>query len=405
MLNVFHIPGDSKPISPAQPRELKRSNSFRKNGRTLEKQSSAEDVIDSDEQISQKIQTVLSKLNVGSPDFNLSASIISLASACTDTSNNSSFDFDESRVQNFTCLIVEDSVLQRKLIQRRLQQFAPAGTVWQTHFVQSAEKAVDIIRQFSFDLIIVDQNLSGGGGKMKGSEFIHIVRDELMNTTIVGCTGTQDKSECRKLTEAGAEFLWQKPPPQNSFILINQIIEQVVMKKSINSSQSVVSIDTDCDSEATENEDEDEEDFKTFETQNYKLNLKPLECLSPTPVGSSTEDLPSRLSRPLKSISKFSSKLRANIYYHPRVDEESESSFDLCDSMDGTDCDSSPIRSERDDYGFDSSYVHDFDELLQSEYKHTLSVEEIAALRGHPDFPVTWAPERTLKKTYITGEA
>jgi hypothetical protein len=84
-------------------------------------------------------------------------------------------------------LVIEDSITQRKIIIKQLNVFKDKlnaneslsnmlPTTWIVHFARSGEEALDMIARsrVSYDIFIVDQNLSANGGLLFGHEVVII---------------------------------------------------------------------------------------------------------------------------------------------------------------------------------------------------------------------------------------
>jgi CheY-like chemotaxis protein len=136
---------------------------------------------------------------------------------------------DASGLSDLTFLLLEDSTMQQKIMKRRLEQ---TGVNLHVVSVYSGESAIEIIKTSQrFDVIVVDQNLSGGGGLMRGHEFIEIVRNDrdFKDAIIIGCTGAVDPNISLMMMRSGADFIWPKPLPGNSTLL--HYINRAMRKK------------------------------------------------------------------------------------------------------------------------------------------------------------------------------
>lgn len=123
-------------------------------------------------------------------------------------------------------LIIEDSKAQRKIMMKRLQlasgqlQNNQLDDAWVMGSASSGEEALQIVQTHAFDIVIVDENLGGSGGKLMGHEVVKIMRESynMTNTVIIGCTSNTQRNTT-KLLEAGADSVWPKPMPDDSTIL------------------------------------------------------------------------------------------------------------------------------------------------------------------------------------------
>ena len=126
---------------------------------------------------------------------------------------------DFVRLANLEVLLLEDSKSQRKVMAKRIQL---VDSSWHISHASSAEAAIELIekRGKSYDVIVVDQNLSGGGGSLLGHEFIQIIRSmNFKSTVIIGCTGSVDPQVGLQMFNSGADFIWPKPLPPSSTLL------------------------------------------------------------------------------------------------------------------------------------------------------------------------------------------
>lgn len=135
---------------------------------------------------------------------------------------------DARGLSDLKFLLLEDSTTQQKIMKRRLEQ---TGVNLHVVSAYSGESAIELIKTSQrFDVMVVDQNLSGGGGLIRGHEFIEIVRNDraFKNTIIIGCTGAVDPNVSLMMMRSGADFIWPKPLPGNSTLLhyINRAIRK-----------------------------------------------------------------------------------------------------------------------------------------------------------------------------------
>ena len=62
----------------------------------------------------------------------------------------------------------------------------------------------------------VDQYMEEAGGVLVGTDVVYAMRRMRIESVIIGCSGN-DLSE--EFTEAGADWVWQKPMPSNAEII------------------------------------------------------------------------------------------------------------------------------------------------------------------------------------------
>ena len=131
------------------------------------------------------------------------------------------------RFLNF--LVVEDSVVQRKIITKKLKVIGGhhAATFedrWHFKEVNSGEDAIMLLGQDSndllepcYDVVIVDENLLG---EMKGHEIVKNLksRQNYDCTVVVGCSMNLKKN-APIMYSAGADLVWGKPIPEESTLI------------------------------------------------------------------------------------------------------------------------------------------------------------------------------------------
>lgn len=99
-------------------------------------------------------------------------------------------------VGKFKCAIIDDVEVVRKLIKRRLERLFPEAIT--TEF-NCGEKIIEASKQELYDMIFIDQFMGDG---LKGDETILRLRDNNINSYIVGISGNK-KEMCHKT--AGGE--------------------------------------------------------------------------------------------------------------------------------------------------------------------------------------------------------
>ena len=111
-------------------------------------------------------------------------------------------------------LVADDVKMTGKLIEMTFRKFV--GTGWTVQCVGSAELAVEVARETSFDVIIMDMMFSPEPGSMTGLDAVREIRHNelvlgLNRARIVMCSGCDVDTD--SMAEAGADALWSKPFP------------------------------------------------------------------------------------------------------------------------------------------------------------------------------------------------
>jgi PAS domain S-box-containing protein len=111
-------------------------------------------------------------------------------------------------------LIIDDIKMNRMMLKRRIKK----GIAPDCRIVESAtgEEALEICGRDKFDVIIVDQYMEEAGGVMVGTDVVFAMRRMRIDSVIIGCSGNDMASQ---FTEAGADWVWQKPMPTNGQII------------------------------------------------------------------------------------------------------------------------------------------------------------------------------------------
>lgn len=111
-------------------------------------------------------------------------------------------------------VVVEDSVVQAKLMCNHLLSLKSDERVMKVYRVSSAEAAVDFLDNkggSNVDLWFIDQNLGSSDEAMKGSELIVRIRKhpECSSVTVVGVT-TNPIAHFAEMSAAGVDIVWGK---------------------------------------------------------------------------------------------------------------------------------------------------------------------------------------------------
>lgn len=138
------------------------------------------------------------------------------------------FKNENTTEKSLNFLLVEDSVVQRKMIIKKLKLLGGHHTVtfedrWHFKEVNSGEDAMKLLNHSNgsskpfYDVIIVDENLLGD---MKGHEIVKKLKSRKYydTTLVVGCTMNLSKN-APIMYSAGADTVWGKPIPESSVLM------------------------------------------------------------------------------------------------------------------------------------------------------------------------------------------
>jgi CheY-like chemotaxis protein len=99
------------------------------------------------------------------------------------------------------------------MFKRRMKKgIAPNATITEA---STGEKALEICKERTFDIIIIDQHMEEAGGAMLGTETVAEMRRLKIESIIVGCSGNDIDDE---FMDAGTDWVMGKPTPSNSII-------------------------------------------------------------------------------------------------------------------------------------------------------------------------------------------
>ena len=111
-------------------------------------------------------------------------------------------------------LIIDDIKMNRTMLRRRIMKgIAPNCVITEA---STGEEALEICSKAKFDVIVVDQYMQEAGGMMLGTDVVHAMRQSKIESIIIGCSGN-DIDEL--FLDAGADWVWKKPMPNNKTIL------------------------------------------------------------------------------------------------------------------------------------------------------------------------------------------
>jgi CheY-like chemotaxis protein len=132
-------------------------------------------------------------------------------------------------------LIVDDSVIHRKLSQKVLGGMIDE-VMWMVECAENGERAMQLVQTSPRrpDVIIIDQNMEPGGGRMLGHEVVELLRKDnaFDHVVIIGCTGMAETAR-KDLLLAGCDAVWSKPMPSREQAQA-QIVQILRNKKNPN---------------------------------------------------------------------------------------------------------------------------------------------------------------------------
>jgi signal transduction histidine kinase/ActR/RegA family two-component response regulator len=121
---------------------------------------------------------------------------------------------DELIEEPITFLIVDDIAMIRTMFRRRIKKgMAPNATIAEA---STGEEALEICKERTFDIIIVDQHMEQAGGVMLGTDTVVAMRRLKIESIIIGCSGNDIDDE---FMDAGSDWVMGKPTPSNAIIL------------------------------------------------------------------------------------------------------------------------------------------------------------------------------------------
>eukprot|EP00603_Paraphysomonas_imperforata_P008717 CAMPEP_0114429202 /NCGR_PEP_ID=MMETSP0103-20121206/9348_1 /TAXON_ID=37642 ORGANISM="Paraphysomonas imperforata, Strain PA2" /NCGR_SAMPLE_ID=MMETSP0103 /ASSEMBLY_ACC=CAM_ASM_000201 /LENGTH=334 /DNA_ID=CAMNT_0001598499 /DNA_START=246 /DNA_END=1250 /DNA_ORIENTATION=- len=140
---------------------------------------------------------------------------------------------DDQMGRALSVMIIDDSVIQRKLTMRTLGGLIDE-VVWMVEGAENGECALNLIETSPRvpDVIIIDQYMQSSGGRLLGHEVVaELRRNPIFDTAvIVGCTGSAEEAAPLFL-DAGCDAVWSKPMPSKEEAQ-SQIIALLEKRKS-----------------------------------------------------------------------------------------------------------------------------------------------------------------------------
>jgi len=134
--------------------------------------------------------------------------------------------------KTFVILVVDDSSVHRKVCRNSLAHMSTKFNLQiLVNTVENGERALEMHgnKDSIPDVMIIDEYMSGMGGRMLGHEVVEIcrARPDFDNCVIIGCTAKSDISS-GKFMEAGCDAVWIKPMPKKLEALrqIKELVKQ-----------------------------------------------------------------------------------------------------------------------------------------------------------------------------------
>jgi CheY-like chemotaxis protein/two-component sensor histidine kinase len=112
-----------------------------------------------------------------------------------------------------TVLMIDDITMIRTMFKRRMKKgIAPNAIITEA---STGEKGLELCKESTFDIIIIDQHMEEAGGAMLGTEAVAEMRKLGIESIIIGCSGNDIDDE---FMAAGSDWVMGKPTPSNSVI-------------------------------------------------------------------------------------------------------------------------------------------------------------------------------------------
>jgi signal transduction histidine kinase/CheY-like chemotaxis protein len=127
-------------------------------------------------------------------------------------------------IDSFKILVVDDYPVNRMIIEKQLYKAFPKSHV---SMASSAKEAMELLKQSSFDLILLDFNMPDMSG-YEFSEWVRTKHESYKKTIIAGLTASDSESDFKRAMESGMDFVLSKP--LNMSFLLNGI--QTVLTKA-----------------------------------------------------------------------------------------------------------------------------------------------------------------------------
>jgi CheY-like chemotaxis protein len=121
----------------------------------------------------------------------------------------------ESMIEEpITFLLIDDILMNRTMFRRRIKKgIAPKAELSEA---STGEEALEICKNKTFDIIIIDQHMEEAGGQLLGTDTVVTMRQRKIASFIIGCSGNDIEDE---FVASGCDWAIGKPTPPNKVIL------------------------------------------------------------------------------------------------------------------------------------------------------------------------------------------
>jgi len=116
---------------------------------------------------------------------------------------------------NLRMLIVDDQIMNRKLMQRKFKSGVFKELKWEVETANTGEECLSMMQVKTFDFVVIDENMHEGGGILTGTETTVKIRALVgqRRVLIFGCTGNCTEEDKQKSVASGQDAFWEKPAP------------------------------------------------------------------------------------------------------------------------------------------------------------------------------------------------
>jgi PleD family two-component response regulator len=105
--------------------------------------------------------------------------------------------------------------MNRTMFRRRINKgIAPNAVITEA---STGEEALEICKNKTFDIIIVDHHMEEAGGLLLGTDTVVTMRERKIASFIIGCSGNDIEDQ---FIRAGSDWAIGKPTPPNKVILM-----------------------------------------------------------------------------------------------------------------------------------------------------------------------------------------
>ena len=119
-------------------------------------------------------------------------------------------------------LIVDDDQFNSTVLRMGLQwagKQTGEHAAWQVDMCPTGEAALERHQNDHYDVLILDQNLEGGGGALTGSDVVSMLRQEGDQAIVIISSGNCSRRDIDFYMSMGANHCWPKPYPSQEDML------------------------------------------------------------------------------------------------------------------------------------------------------------------------------------------